>query len=164
MYLLDTAVVFELRRSRSGGADAAVTAWATRAARQSLFVSAFTVLELDSAAVRLSRKDKAAGAALRGWVDGAVRRAFEGRILPVDEAVVTTLGRMPPLEPRNGLLAATARQHGLTLVTRNTAAFKASRVKLLNPWSYLGDEAEPEGDWRQAARSGPVWLKNLFVR
>jgi hypothetical protein len=61
------------------------------------------------------------------------------------------------------LLASTALEHGLTLVTRNIAAFKAGRVRTFNPWGY-SPAAEEDADWRQAARAGPLWLKNLFVR
>jgi hypothetical protein len=51
----------------------------------------------------------------------------------------------------------------MTLVTRQTAAFKGGRVKTFNPWGYTPED-EDDSDWRQAARTGPVWLKNLFVR
>ena len=49
-------------------------------------------------------------------------------------------------------------------VTRNVAAFRAGRVKLHNPRSYTPADEEEDGDWGQAGRSGPLWLKNLFVR
>jgi hypothetical protein len=91
-------------------------------------------------------------------------RAFEGRILPVDAAVVRRRGTLPYPDARDGLLAATAVEHGLTLVTRNIAAFKAGRVRTFNPWGYTPASAEEDGDWRQAARTSSLWLKNLFVR
>jgi hypothetical protein len=59
---------------------------------------------------------------------------------------------------------ATALVHGLTLATRTPAAFKAARVKCFDPWGWRPDAAEEDADWRQAARTGPLWLKNLFVR
>ena len=58
----------------------------------------------------------------------------------------------------------TAVEHGLTLVTRNIAAFKAGRVRTFNPWGYTPDAADEDADWRQAARTSSLWLKNLFVR
>jgi predicted nucleic acid-binding protein len=162
MYLLDTPVVFELRKAKAGQTDAGLTTWAAGVARQNLFVSALTLLELENSAMRQERIDKAAGTAVRDWIDSAVMTAFEGRILPVDVAVVRRRAQLPYADSRDGLMAATAIEHGLILVTRNTAAFKAGRVKVFNPWGYTPDD---EGDdWGQAGRSGPLWLKNLFVR
>jgi predicted nucleic acid-binding protein len=164
MYLLDTFIVFELREAKSGRAEPGLSAWAAGVARSDLFVSAITLLELESAAAALERRDKAAGKAVRGWIADRVMPAFDDRILPVDAAIVRRRALIPYTDPRDGLLAATALEHGLTLVTRNIAAFKAGRVKLFNPAGYKPDAAEDESDWRQAARAAPLWLKNLFVR
>jgi hypothetical protein len=65
---------------------------------------------------------------------------------------------------RDALLVATALEHGLTLVTRNTAAFKTARVKLFDPTGYRAEEVAEDADWRTAGRDGAVWLRNLFVR
>lgn len=164
MYLLDTPIVFELRKAKSGGTDAGLAAWAASIARPALFISAIALLELESAAARLGRKDRSAGAALQAWIDRQVTSAFDGRILPVDAAVVRRRARLAYADSRDGLLAATALEHQLTLVTRDLAAFKTGRVKLFNPWGYAADAAEEDSDWRQASRTGPLWLKNLFVR
>lgn len=162
MYLLDTHVVYELRKAKAGRTDAGLATWAASVSRQNLFVSALTLLELENSAMRHERIDKAAGTALREWIEGPVLSAFEGRVLPVDVAVVRRRGQLPYADSRDGLMAATAIEHGLILVTRNTATFKAGRVKVFNPWGYTPDD---EGDdWGQAGRSGPLWLKNLFVR
>jgi hypothetical protein len=162
MYLLDTPVVLALRKAKSGRADPRLAAWAAAAPPEDLFISAIALLELGTAAAGLAHKDKAGGAALRAWIDGPVNAAFDGRILPVDAAVVRRRGLLPYADSRDGLIAATALEHGLTLVTRNVAAFKAGRVKTLDP--YRADAVEEDMDWRQAARTGPLWLKNLFVR
>jgi hypothetical protein len=164
MYLLDTGVVFELRKAKAGGTDPGLASWAAGVARQDLFVSALTLLELDSGAARLERRDKLAGTALKAWIDTQVATAFEGRILPVDAAVVRRRAQLALADSRDALLAATALEHGLTLVTRTTAAFRGARVKLFNPWGYTPDLAEDDADWGQASRTGPLWLKNLFVR
>lgn len=162
MYLLDTGVVLELRKARTGAADPGVVAWASGVDKERLFVSALTLVELDNAAARLSRRDKANGRALRQWIDDRVVPAFEGRILAVDAAVVKRKLELAHADPRDGLLAATALVHRLVLVTSNPAAFKLGRLKLFDPWGY--QKQEEEADWRQAARTGPLWLKNLFVR
>lgn len=163
MHLLDTDVVFELRNAKAGATDAGLAAWAAGAARSSLFVSALTLLELESALARAERKDKAQGALLRDWLDNRVARAFEGRILAIDAAVVRRRAQIALTDGRDALLAATALEHGLTLATRDTAAFaKVPRLKVFNPWGYKPDE--PEEDWGEAAKSGAQWLRNIFVR
>ena len=163
MYLLDTPVVLELRKAKAGRTDAGLATWAAGVSRQNLFLSALSLLELENSAARLDRPDKAGAAALRSWIADQVMPAFEGRILPVDAAVVRRRAQLALTDTRDALLAASAIEHGLTLVTRQTTAFKGCRVKLFNPWGYTPED-EDDGDWRQAARTGPVWLKNLFVR
>jgi predicted nucleic acid-binding protein len=121
-----------------------------------------SLLELGNGAARIEKQDKAGAAALRGWIADQVTPAFEGRILAVDAAVVRRRAQLALADTRDALLAATAIEHGLTLVTRHTAAFKGARLKLFNPWGYTPED--DDADWRQAARTGPVWLKNLFVR
>jgi len=164
MYLLDTPIVLELRKARAGDADPGLAGWAAGVARERLFVSAITLVELEAAAERTARSDKAAGAALRGWIDQQVVPAFEGHILPLDAAVARRRGQVPLADTRDALFAATALEHGLTLVTRNSAAFKGARLKLLDPKGYQPDNIDEDGDWRAAARNGPLWLRNLFVR
>jgi predicted nucleic acid-binding protein len=165
MYLLDTGVVLELRKARAGQSDPGLAAWAAGIARQKLFISALNLLEMESAAARLARKDRAAGLLVRRWIDDRVMHAFEGRVLPVDAAIVRRRAQLPYANTRDGLLAATALEHGLTLVTRKVSAFRAGRVKLLNP---SGVSAQPAGDededWGQASQAGHQWLKNLYVR
>lgn len=165
MHLLDTEVVYALREAKSGRADAALAAWATGAARASLFVSALTLLELETAIARAERKDKAQGPALRDWLDNRVARAFEGRVLPIDAAVVRRRASLPLTDGRDALLAATALEHGMTLATRDQAAFaKVPRLKLFNPWTYKPEVVDEDEDWGQAAKAGAQWLRNIFVR
>jgi hypothetical protein len=163
MYLLDTPVVLELRKAKAGRTDAGLATWASGVSRQNLFLSALSLLELENGAARAEKQDKAGGATLRGWIADQVMPAFEGRILAIDAAVVRRRAQLALADTRDALLAATAIEHGLTLVTRQTAAFKGARLKLFNPWGYTPED-EDDADWRQAARTGPVWLKNLFVR
>lgn len=164
MYLLDTAIVLELRHAKAGRTDAGLAAWAASVPREDLFLSALALLELEDDAARLERKDKAAGAALRAWIGDQVMRAFDGRILPVDAAIVRRRAALPYADTRDALLAATALEHGLTFVTRAPAAFKAGRVRTFDPWGWRPAAGEEDADWRQAARTGSLWLKNLFVR
>jgi len=165
MHLLDTDVVFELRNAKVGATDGGLAAWAANAARSSLFISALTLLELDTAAARAERKDKAQGAQLRDWLDNRVTPAFDGRVLAIDAAVVRRRAHVPLADSRDALLAATALEHGLTLATRDVAAFaKVPRLKVYNPWGYTPDALGDDEDWGQAAKAGTQWLRNIFVR
>lgn len=164
MFLLDTPVVSELRKARVGQADPALTAWAAGVARQNLFISALTLLELEAGIARAERRDKAAAEGLRTWLDTQVANAFEGRVLAVDAAVARRRAGVAIADARDALMAATAQVHGLTVVTRNLAAFKSGKVKLLNPWDYRPDAADDNSDWREGTRAGPLWFKNLFLR
>jgi hypothetical protein len=141
MYLLDTNMVSELRKVRSGKADAGVAAWAERVDASSLFLSAISVHELELGVRLMERRDAAQGALLRQWLQESVLPAFDGRILPVDVAVARRSAALHVPDPhplRDGFIAATALVHSLVVVTRNVADFKASGVELLNPWQQLG--------------------------
>ncbi|TWB20860.1 hypothetical protein FBZ89_106264 [Nitrospirillum amazonense] len=162
MFLLDTPVILELRGAK---ADAGVRAWAADVPRQQLFLSALSLMELAESVAKAERTDKAAGAALRAWLDDRVMVAFEGRILPVDAAVALRRVGVALPNNRDALLAATALVHGLTVVTPNVAAYRTGRLKVFNPWGYAAGEAQEDiADWRQAAKTSPVWLKSLFLR
>lgn len=137
MYLLDTNVVSELRKAKSGKADAGVIAWAAGLPASELFLSAISVLELEMGVLLVERRDAAQGVVLRSWLDKHVLPAFADRILPVDAAVARRCARLHVPDPRaerDALIAATALVRDLTVVTRNVGDFEATGVRLLNPW------------------------------
>lgn len=137
MYLLDTNVVSELRKAKSGKADAGVIAWAAGLPASELFLSAISVLELEMGVLLVERRDAAQGVVLRSWLDKHVLPAFAERILPVDTAVARRCARLHVPDPRaqrDALIAATALVRDLTVVTRNVGDFEATGVRLLNPW------------------------------
>jgi predicted nucleic acid-binding protein len=137
MYLLDTNLVSELRKVRSGKADPGVAAWADGVDASSLFLSAITLHELELRVLLAERRDPTQGALLRHWLQQAVVPAFAGRILAVDAAVARRSAALHVPDPkpfRDGLIAATALVHRLVVVTRNLADFEATGVPLLNPW------------------------------
>ena len=138
MYLLDTNVVSELRKIRLGKADSYVAAWADSVDATDLYLSAITIQELEIGVLLVERRDSSQGAVFRAWLNGNVLPAFTGRILTVDTAVALRSARLhvPDLRPvRDGLIAATALVHGMTVVTRNVADFEPTGVPTLNPWS-----------------------------
>ena len=138
MFVLDTNVVSELRKAKAGKADKNVTAWAASVSPGGLFLSAITILELETGVLLVERRDPAQGAILRAWLDGRVLPAFAGRVLAVDTAVTQRCARLHMPDPRadrGALIAATALVHGMTVVTRNVADFELTGVPLLNPWN-----------------------------
>jgi hypothetical protein len=162
MYLLDTDVIWALRGFDAGGSNEALFEWAASQMPSTLFVSAISLMEFENGTRLLERKDKPAAVATRKWLDTRLRPAFDGRIIAIDDAVVRSWAHLGYSDFRDGVLAATALQHGLILATRNVENFRVGKVKTVNPWSYTSDADEL--DWRRASRSAPIWLKSLFVR
>lgn len=139
MYVLDTNVVSELRKVRTGKADANVAAWAATVDAAALFVSAITIMELETGVLLVERRDAVQGAMLRTWLAQHVLPEFTGRVLPVDTAVAQRCAKLHVPDrcaDRDALIAATALVHGMTVVTRNVADFVATGVALLNPWDF----------------------------
>jgi toxin FitB len=140
MFVLDTNVVSELRKVRTGKADVNVAAWAATVDAAALFVSAITIMELETGVLRVEQRDVTQGAMLRAWLDQHVLPEFTGRVLPVDTAVAQRCARLhvpDPRSERDALIAATALVHGMTVVTRNVADFMATGVAILNPWDAV---------------------------
>lgn len=137
MYLLDTNIVSELRKAKSGKADKNVKAWAKSVSATSMFLSVITILELETGILLIERRDSKQGAMLRTWLDGHVLPAFSGRILAIDVAVVQRCAKLHvpnPRADRDALIAATALVHGMTVVTRNVTDFEPTGVEIFNPW------------------------------
>lgn len=137
MFLLDTNVVSELRKAKAGRADKGVSLWAAGIPVGALFLSVITVLELETGVLLMERRDAVQGAVLRAWLDGHVSPVFAGRILAIDTLIAQRCARL--LVPnqraqRDALIAATAIEHRLTLITRNVRDFAPTGVALLNPW------------------------------
>lgn len=139
MYVLDTHVVSELRKVKTGKADANVAAWAATVDASALFLSAITIMELETGVLLVERRDAAQGAMLRTWLAQHVLPEFTGRVLPVDTAVAQRCAKLHVPDrcaDRDALIAATALVHGMTVVTRNVADFVATGVALFNPWDF----------------------------
>ena len=137
MYLLDTNVVSELRKVRLGKADLHVATWADNIEATDLYLSVITIQELEIGVLLAERRDPSQGAVFRSWLNGHVIPAFNGRILVVDTAVAQRSAKLHVPDPRpvrDGLIAATALVHGMTVVTRNVVDFEPTGVLTLNPW------------------------------
>lgn len=132
-YLLDTNVVSEFRRARRAPA---VDNWFGQVEPNDLYVSVLVVGEIAHGVARLERRgDVPQAASLERWLE-ELKRAFSERILPVSTTIAERWGRLNAVRPLpfvDGLLAATALEHDLTLVTRD-AAVAGTGVRLLDPW------------------------------
>lgn len=139
MYLLDTNVVSEIRKISSGRADANLTAWACDIGANQTYMSVITIQELEHGVLLAERRDPAAGAVLRSWLDNDVYHEFEQQILPVDTKVArlaATLHVPDPAPVADALIAATAIVNDMLVVTRNAADFERfDQLKILNPWN-----------------------------
>jgi predicted nucleic acid-binding protein len=135
-YLLDTNVLSELRPrpSRHPG----VLAWFATVNEDDLFTSVIVLGEIRRGIGKIRASDTAFAARLEAWLT-ALKADYADRALPIDGAVADVWGafdrrRLPP-EP-DGLIAATALRHGMTLVTRNLDHVAGTGVATLNPWEW----------------------------
>ncbi|EHZ1601907.1 type II toxin-antitoxin system VapC family toxin [Salmonella enterica] len=138
MFVLDTNVVSELRKARTGKINPNVAVWARSVDAADLFVSSITVMELELGILSVERRDAVQGAVLRSWLEQHVLPEFSGRTLPVDTAVALRCARLHVPDrraERDALIAATALVHGMTVVTRNVADFEPTGVQIINPWN-----------------------------
>ncbi len=137
MYLLDTNVVSELRKVPAGKADGNVVQWAHVVSPESLYLSVITILELEMGILSMERRDPEQGALLRRWLENQVLPAFEGRILNIDVSVARTCAQLHVPDKRaerDAMIAATAGNHRMKVVTRNVADFDQTGVEVINPW------------------------------
>jgi predicted nucleic acid-binding protein len=139
MFVLDTNVVSELRKVRSGKANPGVGTWATSTPSAQLFLSAITIHELEHGVLLAERSDPQQGALLRAWLDQSVATAFAERVLPVDETVARRAAGLHVPDPapfRDALIGATALVHHMAIVTRNVSDFERfGGLEVVNPWS-----------------------------
>lgn len=133
-YLVDTNVLSELRRRQ---ADARVVAWAQARPRQSLFLSVLSLGEIRKGIE--GSADAAFRQILADWLEVELPNYFVGRLLGIDAGIADRWGRLQAgagrtLPAIDGLLAATALHHDLTLVTRNIKDFAGLNLRLVDPW------------------------------
>lgn len=132
MYLLDTNVVSELRKPKPHGG---VLAWLQGVDDSELFLSAVTLGEIQ-AGIELTREQNPAKAAeIEAWLE-LVASAYN--VLPMDGAVFRHWARLMHRQSdtlyEDAMIAATAKTHGLTVVTRNVADFQALGLQVFNPF------------------------------
>lgn len=137
MFLLDTCVLSELVKKKPSDT---VIKWLGRAEENMLFLSVLTLGEIRKGIAKSA--DPRRKKTLTTWLENDLRERFVGRILPVSDAVAEVWGDMQGeaekigrgLPAIDGLIAATALHHGLTVVTRNGKDMEASGVEIVDPW------------------------------
>jgi predicted nucleic acid-binding protein len=131
-YLLDTNIVSEVRKPRPHGA---VVAWLTSQQEEQLFVSAVTLGELQSGIERARPQDAAKASEIEAWLD---QLAESYQVLAMDAQCFREWGRLMHEKPdqllEDGMIAATARIHGLIVATRNERDFRQFDVRIVNPF------------------------------
>ena len=133
MFLIDTMVLSELRRRAR---DPGVVAWISRQRHEDCFLSVVSIGEIERGIARKQATDPAFAAQLAQWLD-QLMRLYSDRLLPVDVGVARRWGQLSAAIGHDGadlLIAATALEHGLTVVTRNLSHFQPTGVSTLNPW------------------------------
>ena len=133
-YLVDTNVLSELRKRQ--GADSQVVGWFRKRKAEELFLSVLTVGELRHGVERVRRRDAASAMTLEKWLHRTVRE-FQDRIIGVDRAVAErwgSLGIPDPIPAVDGLIAATALERDLAVVTRNTKHIAPTGARQFDPF------------------------------
>jgi toxin FitB len=136
-YLLDTNAVSEWVKPRP---DPGFVRWLDEVDEDRTYLSVITLGELRKGVQRLAdgrRRDR-----LDRWLTGDLPGRFGGRVLPVDAVVADEWGRVlaraghagSPVGGSDALIAATAKVHGLQIVTRNVRHFAATGVDVISPW------------------------------
>jgi predicted nucleic acid-binding protein len=136
-FLLDTNCISELVR---GKPEPRVLEWMEAADESLLYLSVLTLGEIRKGVAGLPQNRRRTH--LENWLALELQARFSGRILPINTAVADRWGLLAaeakrkgkPLSALDGLLAATALQHNLTIVSRNISDFADTQAPILNPW------------------------------
>lgn len=134
MYLVDTNVISEVRKGPR--CDKSVAAWWQSVAPEEIFLSVLTIGEIRKGVENIRRRDARSASTLEAWLLQIISH-YRDQILAIELDIVEEWGWMSvpnPMPVIDGLIAATAKVRGLTLVTRNTADMERAGVSLLNPW------------------------------
>ncbi|MDS4032301.1 MAG: type II toxin-antitoxin system VapC family toxin [Candidatus Contendobacter sp.] len=134
-FLIDTNILAELRKRERG--NSGILQWYGGIEESEIYISVIVLGEIRRGVELLRRRDQVAAESLEAWLH-RLRGSLGDRLLPVTEEITDCWGRLgipDPIPVADGLLAATALVHDLTLVTRDTRDVERSGACLLNPFS-----------------------------
>lgn len=138
MYLLDTNVLSEMRKLNSFKINPNVATWLNRVYPEELYLSVLTIMEIKVGILGLKhRNDYQQTTVLNSWLTQEIQPKFAQRILPITTEIALSCASLhiPNKRPfSDALIAATAIQHNLTLVTRNIKDFQGLKLRLINPF------------------------------
>jgi hypothetical protein len=136
MYLLDTNVISELRKTKPHGA---VVAWLRQIENRDIYLSAMVVGEVQSGIELTRRQDVEKAREIESWLSQVVSTY---QVLALDGEVCREWARMIDRRSKalteDALIAATAKVHGFTLATRNVRDFQGWGLDLFNPFTFAG--------------------------
>lgn len=136
-YLLDTNIISEIRKKEKANPN--VMAWAVATDREATCTSVIVIAEIRKGIELLRRYDQKQADMFDRWY-ARIRADLAERVLPISERVAEAWAIMNvpnPLPLMDGLLAATAKVHGLTIVTRNVSHFERAGVAVFNPFEKV---------------------------
>ena len=131
MYLVDTNVISDARRKIPQALS-----WLQSIPPEEVFLSVVTLGEIARGIAQKQRTDPRSAQVFERWL-ARLRTTHKARILPITDVIALEWGRLAAERPRgdaDGLIAATAIVHGLTVVTRNVRDFADTGVPCINPW------------------------------
>ncbi len=134
-FLIDTNVLSEFRKK--GRANPGVTKWISSVNDEDIYISVLTIGEIRNGVERLRKRDPYASHQINLWLL-RMERELSDRILPITREIADRWGHLgvpDPLPVVDALLAATALEHNLILVTRNESDVKRTHVRLINPFT-----------------------------
>ena len=135
---MDTNVLSELKKQDN--ADEKVRRWFSITPGNNIFLSVLTLGEIRGGIEKKRLKDPVQADHMERWMRKSVT-LFRGQILPITQTIANRWGALCPgqsLPDVDGLIAATALEHGMIVVTRNVRDFERTGAEFLNPWEFKG--------------------------
>ena len=136
-YLVDTNVISEFRKMRSGRANENVVRYFSHIQPSNIYMSVITFYEFEKGIKQMELRDQDQGEILRNWMENHVIKYWGANILPIDVNVARICAGLHVPNPKSlsdSFIASTAIVHGLALVTRNVKDFEKIDIEVINPF------------------------------